>query len=170
MTNDPKSRTVVVHKEGEEGTIQVRHLDGIIVAPPQDERPDWAEGLAAAMIQERVTFYSKRLGEANSPYATQLQSILDADTIAFEDLGWIGVNAEGQEVELEADSEHRMETIGRILGIDRDEGTMGEGVTAEREVAGMSQTMTKAEHEALLEGQRHGFEEVAQDRKDGTNG
>lgn len=149
-------RMITVHKEGEEGTLLVRHSDGRITTP-LDDQPQWAEGLTNALIQERHTFYAKRLGEANSPHATTLQTILDADTVAFQDLGWLGVNAEQQEVELEADPEFRSEAMAKILGIDTEEGTMGAGVTADREVESQNNRMTGEQASALTEGMQQGF-------------
>jgi hypothetical protein len=149
-------RMLMVHKEGEEGVLQVRHSDGKIMTP-LDERPDWAEGLVTAMVQERITFYTRRLGEAGSPYASQLEAITGTDTVAFQDLGWIGVNEAQQEVEVEADPEWRSESIAKLLGIDTEAGTMGEGLTAEREIMSRNERRTPEETAALEEGLAQGF-------------
>jgi len=39
--------------------------------------------------------------------------------IAFEDLGWVAIDAEGSAIELSADSEYRMNAIAEATGIKR---------------------------------------------------
>jgi hypothetical protein len=163
------ARVITVHKEGEEGTLQVRHADGKILTP-LDQRPDWAEGLAVALTQERNTFYQKRLGEANSPFGSQLESILGADVVAFQDMGWLGVNAEQQELEVSADGEYRSEVMAKILGIDTEEGSMGQGVTAEREIMSQRERLSLEESDALREGMEAGFSTQTQVEKDTATG
>lgn len=105
---------IAVHKDGEEGAIHIDRLEGRVLTPA-DDRPEWADGLAAAMLAERVGWYERRL-------SSQLpEAVRSPDVIAFQDLGWVGVDAEGDEVELEADGEYRMEQLANMLGIDRED-------------------------------------------------
>lgn len=110
---------IFVHKEGEEGIIALDGATGQIVSPV-DERPDWADGLATALLSERSKFYTTRLGEqAAAP-------IIGAQAIAFQDLGWIGLDAEQNEMELEADPDFRAEMIATVLKLDRDPEAMAD--------------------------------------------
>lgn len=115
-TNTPHTprgeRTILVHKNDAEGALIINALDGMIKQDPS-ERPEWADGLACALLAERHQFYTTRLGP---DYA---KSHAQPDLLAFEDLGWIGVDADGNPVELEADSEHRMTVVAEVLGIIR---------------------------------------------------
>lgn len=111
-TND----RILIHKDGEEGSIQIDRLEGKVMTPA-DERPEWADGIAVALLTERVGYYETRLG-------TQLsQELRSPEVIVFQDLGWIGVDAEGDEVELEADGEFRMNILADMLGVDREDFT-----------------------------------------------
>lgn len=124
-------KTILVHKEGEEGSIQVDARTGKIVTGV-DDRPGWADGLVVALLAERHGFYSQRLGPK---YASDHA---DPSAIVFQDLGWIGVDAEGEECELEADSDYRMEVVASVLGINREDFESDEqfGATvAEAEIA-----------------------------------
>lgn len=99
---------IVVHKQGAEGGIAIGSLSGRILTPLM-ERPEWTEGLAVAKLGDRVEWYQSRLGKDVS-----------ADTIiAFEDLGWVCVDAVGDEFESEADSEFRMNIIAEATGVIR---------------------------------------------------
>ena len=107
-------RQIMVHKEGEEGALQVDALTGYITTPV-DARPDWSDGLAVALLQERATFYERRLGPAFSP------AMRDATAIAFQDLGWVGVDEEQEACELSADHEYRADVVAKVLGINRED-------------------------------------------------
>jgi hypothetical protein len=161
-------RTIVVHKEGAEGTLQVEHLTGKIITPV-DQRPDWAEGLAACAPQERITFYQQRLttkakgGSEVAFNAGDMQKIREADAIAFQDLHWYGVNAEQEAIEIEADNEYRLELLAKMIGVDTEAGTMGDGVVAERELAQAFTRRTQDEQDALAEATAAGFPEVEQE-------
>lgn len=110
MTTNNGKR-ILIHKTGEEGAFHVDAMTGMILTPPE-ERPDWAEGLATAMLAERVGFYERRMG-------TNIPEVLRApDAIAYEDLSWVGVDQEGDEVEIEASHEHRSEVLAELLKID----------------------------------------------------
>lgn len=111
MTNDDtvNGPAILVHKLNEPGALRIGSTTGIILSAP-DERPDWAEGLAVAQVAERANFYLSRLGKLPN----------DTDgLIAFEDLGWVAIDAEGEGIELEADSEYRMSAIAEALGVNR---------------------------------------------------
>lgn len=162
MTDTPtpiSQRTILVHKKDAEGALIINALTGHI-QQPLDERPEWSEGLTLALLSERHGYYTKRLG---SGYTGSMQS---PETIAYEDLGWIGVDAEGEPVELDADAEHRMGVIAEVLGITRtdnlsDTGALGTFV-AEVEIA-MDRERTPQEVAAFEHAQQEGF-------KTGTNG
>lgn len=110
--------TITVHKEGDEGTLQIDRDTGQITGPAIDERPDWADGLAVAQVQERVGFYESRLGAKHSAIA----GIKNAEGIAYQDLGWVGSSPEhGGDVELDADSDYRMDAVAKLLGVDRED-------------------------------------------------
>lgn len=106
------SNRIAVTKSGHEGGIHIDALTGQIVTPPE-QRPDWAEGYAVALLGERTGWYEKRLGEQLS------ESIRKPDMIDASDLGWVGVDAEGDEVEIEASHEFRMDVLSGLLNIDR---------------------------------------------------
>jgi hypothetical protein len=114
------AKLITVHKEGEEGTITIDSLTGIVKPHEGQEAPLWADGLTCALLQERVAYYF-----GNDKQAPRLdrqrfeQQIMGVDTISFEDLGWVAVDPEGATVELEADGDHRMQVIADLLGIDR---------------------------------------------------
>lgn len=101
-------KPVMVHKKGEEGALIIGSLSGRIIQPLM-ERPDWAEGLTVALLAERHEFYVSRLGTAPG----------ESPMLHFEDLGWIGVDAEGEALELTADSEFRMDVLAETLGVIR---------------------------------------------------
>lgn len=99
---------IVVHKANAEGALAIGSLSGRILTPIM-ERPEWSEGLAVAKLGDRVEWYQQRLGKDVS-----------ADTVvAFEDLGWVCVDAEGGEMEITADSEFRMDIIAEATGVIR---------------------------------------------------
>lgn len=101
-------KPVLVHKKGEEGALAIGSLSGRILTPIM-ERPDWSEGLAVANLAERHEFYTSRLGR-EQPLG---------DLIAFEDLGWVAIDASGEQVITEADTEYRMDIIAEATGVNR---------------------------------------------------
>jgi hypothetical protein len=112
-------KTIRIHHEGLEGTIEVDALTGMVLTTT-DERPEWADGLTCAALQERVGYYFGT--EKSAPRLDRSrfeQQIIGAELIDFQDLGWVAVDHEGQAVELEANSEFRMEQTAQLLGIDR---------------------------------------------------
>lgn len=152
MERAHKVKPIIVHKAGEEGTMEVDALTGAILTQV-DQRPEWAEGLAAALLQERHTFYELRFGKQSTQYA----EVAKADAIEYADLGWIGVNEDGDEVEIEASAEYRSEVVAKALGIDTIEGSLGDGVTHEVEVDTKRHTMSQHERNALEQAQTQGF-------------
>lgn len=102
---------IIIHKTNAEGLLLIDALDGSVITAPE-ERPDWAEGLAAAMLAERNGWYEKRLGKW-LPDALRSPQSMNAD-----DLTWIGVDHEGDEVEIEASTEYRTDILATLLEID----------------------------------------------------
>lgn len=99
---------VLVHKEGSPGALTIGSLSGRILTPIM-ERPDWSEGLAVAQLAERAGWYQTRLGKDVSKHSI----------IAFEELGWVCVDAVGNEFTTEADAETRMDIISELTGVVR---------------------------------------------------
>ena len=141
-----KQKELVVHLEGHEGTLTIDAMNGRITTDPH-MRPDWAEGLALALLGERHKFYETRFGKGSEAY----NAALAAEAIDKRDLSWLGVNGEQEEVEIDADEEFRMDVVAKVIGADRDEGTMADDVIAEREVDSQRTSMTAEQHHALKE-------------------
>jgi hypothetical protein len=113
-----------VHKSGHEGVIELT-ANGR-VNTDLNERPEWAHGLGAALLAERVKFYTDRIGP-------EAKSHLDNNTIDMDDLSWVAFDHEGDEVEVLASNEFRMETLATLLGVDG-EGEI-HGAIAEKYIA-----------------------------------
>lgn len=152
MTKVIDQSPIIVHKEGEEGALTIDRLNGRITTP-HEERPDWAEGFAVAMLAERTDFYSKRLGEGTP----QFIAINEAQAIEVSDLSWVGVNADGDEIEVEAEAETRMNMLSAALGMDRDSGELSGTVLAEREIERQPQVVTAEEVKAMEQSVDAGF-------------
>lgn len=105
------TKRIIVTLEGQEGAFHI-DAEGKNITPA-DERPVWAENYAHALWSERTGWYEKRLGE-QLPEAIRMPETIDA-----RDLGWIAFDHEGDEVELEADNEYRMDQLAKHLDIDR---------------------------------------------------
>lgn len=166
--NNPQG--VTVHKAGAEGTILVNPNTGKILTPI-DQQPDWAEGLATALVQDRISFYERRFGEGSVAF----NDVMSADAIEFSDLGWLGVDASGDELELFADPSYRSEIVAKALGIDTESGEMSGTVLAEREVSRENMGRTQTEIEAMERSQAQGFTGgersiVENERATGTQG
>lgn len=165
-TTAQKANQVIVHKEGEEGVIAIDRATGRLLTP-LDERPEWTEGLATALVAERLDFYQKRLGDG-----TTFQQIADAAAIEYSDLGWIGVNADGDEIELEANPDYRMDLVANGLGVNRETGDITGTVLAEHEVSRDNGTRTGDEMRALETSVETGFgtaQDAGEKRETGTN-
>lgn len=161
---------VTVHKEGAEGTILVDPMSGKILTPT-DQQPDWCEGLATCLIQERISFYERRFGTGSAGF----NEMMSADAVEFSDLGWLGVDAAGDEMEVFADPAYRSEVVAKVLGIDTESGAFSGTVLAEREVSRENMGRTQSEIEALEQSQGQGFQggeraNVENERATGTQG
>lgn len=108
MTN----KMITIVAEGQEGSFQIDALTGM-VQNVQDV-PEWATGVATALLAERADFYTKRLG------AEKAADHLSSQLVQFNDLGWIGVDNEGDEVSIDAGEEHRREVVAKLLGMSID--------------------------------------------------
>jgi hypothetical protein len=113
---------LMVHASGQPGAVVLDRLTGVILTPIMD-RPDWADGLAVALLEEHRQFYTSRTGRYNEPELFELS-----------DLGWVGVNERGEEIEVDAIAEYRMDILATTYGMDREDGDMGEAL-AEAEIA-----------------------------------
>lgn len=143
-------KVALVHKNGAEGVLQIDALTGQVV-PGQHDRPEWAEGLVMANYAARHIFYAARLGDQN--YTAEMRN---PEVFAFEDLDWLALNMEdGEEVEIAADDEHRMNVLAVALGVDRETGNI-KGVVAETEIAS-DQTRSAEELAALTSAQQERF-------------
>lgn len=143
-------KTLLVHRKDHEGALQINATTGIITTP-NDERPEWSDGLTVALINERDQFYTSRLG----PMYTE--TMRRPEVLEYADLSWIGVNEEGHEVEIEADAEHRMQTLADLVGVDRSADATAEHtsgtILAEAEIA-YNRERTFEEQAALEQAQK----------------
>lgn len=147
-------KNITVHKEGEEGTVLVDGASGKLITPV-DQQPDWCNGLATCLVQERLSFYEKRFGADSDAFKT----IQAADAVEFSDLGWLGMSAEGgDELEIFPTPEYRSEVVAKALGIDTETGEMSGKVLAEREVSRENRGRTQTEIEALDHSVDKGFQ------------
>lgn len=157
------TKTIRVHHEGLEGTVEVDALTGIVLTNA-DERPEWANGLTCAALQERVGYYFGT--EKNAPRLDRSRfedKIIGADLIDFQDLGWVAVAEEGDVVELEANDEFRMEQVASLLGIDR---TNFNAASTEYELEIVNDVSRSADDVAVLEDiQQAIFEPAAEEKK-----
>jgi len=110
------SEAAVVHKADEEGSLLIHRTAGHILTPPM-ERPDWAEGLVSAVLEEHRVWWKARLGYYHA-----------RDLYSADDLTWTAVDEDGELAEVPASEEHRMEKLAVILGLDREDGTMREAL------------------------------------------
>lgn len=121
LTTDSRRVAFIVHKEGEPGTLEISPNGRVLTE--QFERPEWAGNAVLALLSERNTFYSTRLG------AEIAEPMLTTNIINFDDLGWVALDDEGLEVELLADTEYRQNAISAALGIDRETGDIEGAIT-----------------------------------------
>lgn len=110
LATPPADKTVIIHKANCEGGLEVNAMTGIIVTPV-GERPDWAAGFAVALLHERDLFYSKRLDPRDHN--------AHPEAIDSQDLGWIVINEDGDQAELDASPEFRMAVLAEYAGISR---------------------------------------------------
>ncbi|MFT3671276.1 hypothetical protein [Aestuariivirga sp.] len=105
-----KMLTIVA--SGQEGSFQIDALTGM-VQNPQDV-PEWATGVVTGLLAERARHYDARLGAAGA------NAHLDNPLVEFSDLGWVGVDNEGDEVSIDANDETRREIVAKLLGLNTD--------------------------------------------------
>lgn len=163
-------KTVIVTKQGEEGGIEIDAFTGIVMNP--NDNPEWATGLANALLAERHIFYSTRLGGL---YTDELKQ---PDALAFEDLSWVhvteldeprkneqtGLMEHVELTQLDADHEFRMSVIAEVTGIagdiDLEEGTFGkDAITAS---IARDNMRTAEELASMEQAGREGFKAVAE--------
>lgn len=160
MSEHLKNQTLTVHKEGAEGTLQIDRLTGKILTPLAD-KPDWAQGLASAIPQERVTFYMQRFGTEGS----EIEAVKNADAVAMQDLSWVGLDAAQEAVELPADHEHRLQVVAKVLDLDS-----ATGNKIERELDMENSRRSPEEQAAMEKATQQGFPaHQAEQAKTGTN-
>lgn len=167
MTANTNGTPITVHKEGEEGVLLVDRLEGKILTP-HDQRPDWAEGLTVALIQDRLFWYEKRFGKES----TAFKAIAD-ETVAieFSDLSWLGVDAEQEPLMVDFSADYRSEVVAKVLGVNTDDATMTRPALAERELHRENPPRTQAERDALEQSLKEGFggsDAVKEDRQTAT--
>lgn len=114
-----------VHAEDAEGVLML-DANGRIMTDLND-RPEWAHGLAVALLHERIKHYTDRLG------AEGAKAHLGKNTLNVEDLCWVAFDEAGDEVEVQASSEFRVQVLATELGVDG-EGEI-HGAIAERTIA-----------------------------------
>lgn len=151
---------IIVHKADHEGALHIDARTGEILTPLA-ERPEWSDGYAVALLSERTGWYEQRLGKQLPDTLTRPEMLDSAD------LGWIAFDAEGDEVEIEADTEHRMDILAELLNVDRDNFDQGlrlENTLAEAE-ATHSYTTQPTTEASLAEVEGVGFTEA--ERKTG---
>ncbi|WP_266031253.1 hypothetical protein [Brucella intermedia] len=147
------SKHIAIVKEGHEGGLHIDAMTGQITTLP-DERPDWADGYAVALLTERTGWYERRLGQQLA------ENIRKPDVMDVRDLGWVAFDAEGEEVEVEADTDYRMDVLAKLLDVDREDfsanqrfkNTVVEAEVAHTYVTNPTEEATLAE----LEGQTFG--------------
>lgn len=138
---------IPVHKLGEEGSLLVDRRTGVIVSPLM-EHPDWAEGLAVALLEEHRRWYTLRAGSYQEP-----------DILEMSDLGWIGIDPEtGDEAEIYASEDMRQERLAHLLHMDPETGDIA-GALAEVEHA-FDQARTSEEASAIEHSQEQDFGDV----------
>lgn len=125
LETEGKRVAYIVHKEGEPGTLEL--FPSGRVATEQFNRPEWAGNAVLAVLAERNTFYSTRVG------AELAEPLLNTNIINFDDLAWVALDEEGLEVELLADTEFRQNTLAKLVGADRETGDI-DGAIAEHYV------------------------------------
>lgn len=99
---------LVVHKDNEEGGILIGRESGHIYTSSFD-RPEWAAQFHNALLGEWTTFYKDRFGEAYMLLHKQ------PAVFNFDDLGWIGMGEEGEEIEEPANMDYRLGVVQAVL-------------------------------------------------------
>lgn len=162
-----EQKLITVHAKDLEGSIQIDAKTGI-VQTPVDLRPEWADGLVCALLHERGTFY---FGSENSKPRLDRDSekgkaIAAADPIDFADLGWIAFTQEGQQVEIEASAEFRMDVIAEAFMIDRAD---ADSLAGYEMAVAQDTTRTVGEVDTLTSMQEAGFGSVEEQEQTATS-
>jgi len=128
---------ITVHHVGLEGSIQVNAQTGI-VATPVDDRPTWADGLVCALLAERLSYYYGNEVLAPRVSREHWPEFGTTPIIAYQDLGWVALTNEGEQVEIEADLSYRQSLVAGALGLNLDpEAEVLEGaISVEAAIAG----------------------------------
>lgn len=119
---DSNNGSYIVHKEGEAAILELSKSGRVVTEG--FNKPEWAGQVVLAVLHERNEFYSKRLG------GELAEPLLNTNVINFDDLCWVALDAEGEEVELIADVEFRNNVLASVLGVDRETGDI-DGAVAE---------------------------------------
>lgn len=165
----PNGPTIIIHKDGEEGAILIDQTTGAVLLGQQD-KPEWSEGLMAANLVERHTFYLTALGPDNFKADMQVPVGLD-----MADLGWVAWDQEQQEVEIEADAEFRSNRIRDILvdlGIVAVDAATGEDIftAGESIMLDTDSRRTPEQVSALDRAQEQGFAAIQEKERKVSNG
>jgi hypothetical protein len=131
---------IFVTKNGEEGILTLDKGDGRLLTK-HEEMPEWGNGLVMAMLAERIGYYNVKLGADHELVKAHLAS----ETVAFEDISWMARSDGGEDKDILADGEVRLQNVNSILtdmGViaQTDEGTL---------INGSSGTITRAELEEM---------------------
>jgi hypothetical protein len=105
------SNQITIHKTDEEGILNIDAMTGQVTTPGE-EIPDWAAGLAVANLNERRSYYQRAFGPSVS------DKLLSPKVLNCDDLVWIGVDAEGDEVMIHASEELRSQYVTAAYDID----------------------------------------------------
>lgn len=151
-------KTALVHKTGEEGGLLIDAFSGVVI-PGQHDAPEWSSGFSCALLAERHGFYNQRLGEA---YANEHQS---PEAYNVDDLGWLALDDEGQEVEIDANLEYRQAVVKAVLveaGLiqDTDEAHMDEFLGSVSAELSLDRERTQEEASAIEKAATSGFNPV----------
>lgn len=111
----------IVHKEGAEGSLQLTR-NGLVKTPVFD-RPEWAGPVAVAMLAERNHYYQTRLG------AELAAPLIETNIINYDDLHWVALDEDQNEVEIEASADYRNTVIAVALGVNLETGDISGAVT-----------------------------------------
>lgn len=133
------SNRIAIIKAGHEGGIHIDALSGQVIQ--EGELPAWAEGYVVAALSERTGWYEKRLG-------IQLpEAIRKPEVILVDDLEWLGLDGEGDEVHIEASNDTRMECLAKHMGLDLDAEGFEHSPLMQQAIARAEATHTYATHE-----------------------
>lgn len=105
------TKHIAIHKHGEEGGLHIDATSGLITTP-NEERPLWANGYAVADLADYRQWVSSRFGDG-APDHLKAPQLLEVGMFA-----WVGIDEEGDEVEIQADDTVRTSELATALGLD----------------------------------------------------